>query len=174
MTSSTTSAPSTSTSSAIQIPSTSHVNTTNVEATASQVHAAASSAASSSSQPSFLADHGESALLQAHRAAFFFKLERELEKVSLKSSLSSESGVFLATDLEMSYLLLFLGLFRSMHSISRKKQRCEIGCGPSLISARQSRPVWQALCQENLLLSLRCTNLCGSLSGIWASFRYDG
>lgn len=47
----------------------------------SEIHAAATNAASNSSQPSFLPDNGESALLQAHRAAFFFKLERELEKV---------------------------------------------------------------------------------------------
>lgn len=36
--------------------------------------------------PSLLPESGESALLQAHKAAFFFKLERELEKVSVATA----------------------------------------------------------------------------------------
>lgn len=60
------------------------------DSNSSEIHAAATHAASNSTQPSFLPDNGESALLQAHRAAFFFKLERELEKVCIAQTATNE------------------------------------------------------------------------------------
>lgn len=53
-------------------------------ATATELSAAANLG---NDRPNLLPDSGESALLQAHKAAFFFKLERELEKVSYSSVL---------------------------------------------------------------------------------------
>ena len=51
------------------------------EESAAELHAAATVITRTSSGL-LLESEGESDLLQAHRAAFFFKLERELEKVS--------------------------------------------------------------------------------------------
>jgi CDK inhibitor PHO81 len=79
--------------------------------TASELSAAANLSGQSNG-PSLLPESGESALLQAHKAAFFFKLERELEKASIYLS-----QVQLTEDLSLHVS------FRSMPSICKRRQR---------------------------------------------------